>query len=146
MKTTTLEQPVTVATKPAIQIIESTTKAGKKCLVIDTDLRLSIEDFKTLMADIQLAGGYGFTKFFPELGKRSLIAAVTIDEPTFNALILQYDWKQPEPKAPKAPKGKGASKGAKKSRETHNTNNSNTIDPSMVEMFSKFQAFLSANK
>jgi hypothetical protein len=72
----------TVTSSATKQIITGTTDKGKKCYAVLTDLRLSKDDFKALMADIRIAEGYGFTKYFAEY-KKSLITAVNIEPELF---------------------------------------------------------------
>lgn len=82
-----------------ITIFAGETSTGKPCLAVLTDLRLSPEDFKDLMLNIQIAGGYGFLKFYPE-HKTKLISATKVDRETFTSLVKAYNWIKAEPKKP----------------------------------------------
>jgi hypothetical protein len=154
---------VTTATK---QIITGTTDKGKKCYAVLTDLRLSKDDFKALMADIRIAEGYGFTKYFAEY-KKSLITAVNIEPELFASLCDQYAWNTKEEKETKHVATKAAAKSATKTKKTTKGEvtgepkggnvtggsivkeaktaaiNDMGLSPDMVDMFAKFKAFLS---
>jgi hypothetical protein len=97
-----LEKAIETATEQkGMRVIESQTDKGKKCVaLISGDLRLSTDDFKALMTDIRVAGGFGFMKFFAEHNAR-LITATGIDVNTFAALCAQYTWAKPADKSTK---------------------------------------------
>lgn len=140
---TTIAKKATVTTLEAIattkpQIFASETNTGKPCLAILTDKRLSTEDFKELMLNIQIAGGYGFVKFFAE-HKTRLIAATKIDRETLESLVSSYVWLTPEKKAvtAKTPTKPITTKTVKKEQPT--------IDPNYAA-FLKWQADLKAAK
>lgn len=85
------------------EILKGETKSGKPCIGLKTGLRLSKESFKQLLAEIQLAGGYGFTKYYP--GKGNFITATNIDAETLTSLAKGHVWTKPEPKPEKTKKG-----------------------------------------
>lgn len=116
-------------------IIEGTTQSGKKVLSALTKKRLSIEDFKDLMSDITLAGGYGFTKFYPE-HKTKLISATGLTPELFTDLLNQYNWTDPTPKQKSA---KSEAKAAKIKAKHDLTNEG--IDLALLD---KFKAFLAS--
>lgn len=91
---------VNTITKALFSIVEGVTKSGFKCFGVLTDLRISNEDFKSLMHEITIAGGYGFMKFYPD-HKTKLISAMGIEKGLFSDLLEQYNWTKPEPKQPK---------------------------------------------
>lgn len=107
--------------KASFEVVKGVTSNGKTCLVLVTDKRLSIESFKSLMHDITVAGGYGFTKYFREGDLEAtnktgrFISAINLSEKLFVDLANQYEWEAKQPKAKKAPKAtKGANKAAAK--------------------------------
>lgn len=105
MKTKSVKSLESVATiqRNFFPTIEGQTNGGKKCFALVTDLRLSTDNFKKLMADISLAGGYGFMKFHAETKKR-FITVTGIDGGTLSSLAAQYEWTAPEPKVVKVAK------------------------------------------
>ena len=126
---------VKLATLLAFTVIEGVTSSGKKCYSALTTKRLSIDDFKSLMHDITLAGGYGFTKFYPE-HKAKLISCTGLEATMFNDLCNQYTWNEPQPKESKETK-KSAKKAAKVDLKAEG------ID---LTLLNQFKAFLASQK
>lgn len=122
------------------QVIESVTNNGKKCFAVLTDLRLSKDDFKSLMSDIQIAEGYGFVKFFADHKKR-LVSAVNIERPLFESLVSQYEWVKPEPKET-ATKKTGKATNKTKQKETATGGETPSIDPALLAQFLEFQKMI----
>lgn len=131
----------TVANHLFFPVNEGTTSTGKKLVYLVTDKRLSTEDFKRLMADITLAEGYGFMKYYPEQ-KARYISATGIDAKTLQSLAAAYVWHTAEPKEAKV-------KSAKKSDKAPNAQKGQTetpaIDPEMLAKFLAFQDMLKAS-
>lgn len=124
--------------KEVLTIIESVTNNGKKCLAVLTDLRLSKDDFKSLMSDIQIAEGYGFVKYFADHKKR-LVSAVNIEKPMFEALVNQYTWTAPEPKETATKK---AGKATNKTKQKETATETPSIDPALLAQFLEFQKMI----
>jgi hypothetical protein len=149
MKTKTAKLPVindvaTIGQHVFFPVFESQTSGGKKCIVLQTDKRLSVPDFKQLMADITLAGGYGFMKFYPE-HKARYITATGIDGHTLQSLAAQYVWTVAEPKVKAEKSGKASN--TKKDKQTEAKQQAITdIDPVLFAQFQAFQAMLKAGK
>jgi hypothetical protein len=139
---------LTVNNKQQIEVIGATTSSGKPCLAIVTNKRLSTEDFKSFMGDIQQAEGFGFTKYFPE-HKAKLICAVKIEAPLLEALANAYQWSEVAPKAAKVAttptKQHKQTKQTKKSAQQVATQDSG-IDDETLAQWKAFQAFLKNNK
>jgi hypothetical protein len=128
-----------------IEVKAAQTAKGKACLSIVTDKRLSKEDFRDLMLNIQLAGGYGFLAFVPEL-KGKFISAVRISETDLKSLVNAYVWNEPETKEVKAATKKAAGKGVIKGATKNPDETDNTLNTFTPEQIKQALAILSAMK
>jgi hypothetical protein len=126
--------------KLALVIAETITKNGKKAFYIKTNLRLSVDDFKSLMSDIRTADGFGFVKYEAGIGR--VICAIKIESETLLALAMQYTWTEPIPKAKKET-AKIAIKSVAKKQAEIDALSAGEFTP---EMLAQFKAFLQAMK
>lgn len=134
---------VAVAAVPKLKfaISEGTTKSGKSCLLVDTNgLRIEKEQYKELMQNVTLLGGFGFQKYSDEHGKR-LLAFMNISRDDLNGLLTGYNW---APKAKKANSAKQTTKQNKTAKKAAIADISNEITKEEFEAFKKFQALLKA--
>lgn len=85
---------VAVAAIPKLKfsISGGETKSGKSCLLVDTNgLRIEKEQYKELMQNVTLLGGFGFQKYSAEHGKR-LLAFMNVSREDLNGLLTSYNW------------------------------------------------------
>lgn len=129
--------------KLKFSITEGVTKSGKSCLLVDTNgLRIEKEQYKELMQNVTLLGGFGFQKYSEEHGKR-LLAFMNVSKDDLNGLLTGYNW---APKVKKANSTKRATKQSKSAKKTAMTDITTEITKEELQAFRKFQALLKSSE